>query len=84
MLPCGYLVLGRPRRLELYLPKTQDDTVTETLGERWNYDVGRHSCRCKIVSETIMQNSHGTKWEDIFIYAPAHSIDTAEGFTDDR
>lgn len=36
------LLSGQLRKLELYLPKTQNDTVTEPFGEGWNYDVRRH------------------------------------------
>ena len=70
-------LLGRPRKFELYLPKTEDDTVTETLGEGWSYDVRRHDCRWKNVYETAVQGSD-VEWEHAFIYTPLTALDSRE------
>jgi hypothetical protein len=42
----------RRKHEQSFLPKTQDDTITKTLGEWWGYDVRRHNYKCKNVQSS--------------------------------
>ena len=67
------LLFRRPRNLELYLPKTQDDTITKPLGERWSHHVGRHIVDVKVEKQAAMLNSR-LRWMHMLIYAPCTTL----------